>query len=204
MAVSLNASSIASLITSLIASLVACSRAARVSRRRLGLVALLALCAPLLATSSAALAMGAAAPFAPPPRVAVPAAAAAPAAADPSAPAVANAANAANAIGAGLSGIHLGTRPRALIDGDWVALGETVRGARVHALRADEAQLRHPDGRIEHLRFTPLVELHARPHSSSLPTPSRWGEARTVRPSPPGGQRPQAAGASAANISESP
>lgn len=201
MAVSLNASSIASLITSLIASLVACSRAARVSRRRLGLVALLALCAPLLATSSAALAMGAAAPFAPPPRVAVPAAAAAPAAADPSAPAVANAAN---AIGAGLSGIHLGTRPRALIDGDWVALGETVRGARVHALRADEAQLRHPDGRIEHLRFTPLVELHARPHSSSLPTPSPWGEARTVRPSPPGGQRPQAAGASAANISESP
>ena len=201
MAVSLNASSIASLITSLIASLVACSRAARVSRRRLGRVALLALCAPLLATSSAALAMGAAAPFAPPPRVAVPAAAAAPAAADPSAPAVANAAN---AIGAGLSGIHLGTRPRALIDGDWVALGETVRGARLHALRADEAQLRHPDGRIEHLRFTPLVELHARPHSSSLPTPSRWGEARTVRPSPPGGQRPQAAGASAANISESP
>ncbi len=201
MAVSLNASSIASLITSLIASLVACSRAARVSRRRLGRVALLALCAPLLATSSAALAMGAAAPFAPPPRVAVPAAAAASAAADPSAPAVANAAN---AIGAGLSGIHLGTRPRALIDGDWVALGETVRGARVHALRADEAQLRHPDGRIEHLRFTPLVELHARPHSSSLPTPSPWGEARTVRPSPPGGQRPQAAGASAANISESP
>lgn len=201
MAVSLNASSIASLITSLIASLVACSRAARVSRRRLGRVALLALCAPLLATSSAALAMGAAAPFAPPPRVAVPAAAAAPAAADPSAPAVANAAN---AIGAGLSGIHLGTRPRALIDGDWVALGETVRGARLHALRADEAQLRHPDGRIEHLRFTPLVELHARPHSSSRPTPSRWGEARTVRPSPPGGQRPQAAGASAANISESP
>jgi hypothetical protein len=203
MAVSLNASSIASLI----ASLVACSRAARVSRRRLGRVALLALCAPLLAASSAALAMGAAAPFAAPPRVAVPAAAAASAAADPLAPAVANAAsaaNAANAIGAGLSGIHLGTRPRALIDGDWVALGETVRGARLHALRADEAQLRHPDGRLEHLRFTPLVELHARPHSSSLPAASRWGAARTVRPSPPGGQRPQAAGASVANISESP
>ncbi len=156
-----------------------------------GLAALLALAAPLSYLPSA-LALGAGAPFAPPARVASPAAVAAVVArsasasaptsetpADMTMPMAADLARA--AAGSGLNGIQLGAQPRALIDGEWVAPGEAVRGARLHSLRADEAQLRYPDGRLERLRLTPLVELQRQPPSPAVPLASRPGALRAAR-----------------------
>ena len=156
--------------------------AALTSRRRPILAVWLALCGPLITTTSV-LAMGAAAPFTPPPRVAAPtaAAASAPASAatlDPTTPALVNSAVATES---GLSGMHLGSPPRALIDGEWVAVGDTVRGARLQALHADEAQLRHPDGRLERLRMAPLVELQVQPRPPPLSTASRRGAAHPAK-----------------------
>jgi hypothetical protein len=104
----------------------------------------------------AALALGPAAPFAPPrvaaaPVAAASAASAASAAADPSAAA------------GGLGGVHLGLRPTALIDGEWRQVGETVRGATVLAIDAQGARLAHADGRIEQLSLVPADALRRRP-----------------------------------------
>lgn len=161
-----------------------------------GLAAALALCAPLLGPS-AVLALGAAAPFAPPARIVVkpappapppaPAAAAAATAAAPPQAAAASEPEAtpvAAVAGTGLSGIHLGTPPRALIDGEWVALGERVRGARLDAVRTAEVQLRHPDGRIERLPLTPQVQLLFSPRPPPSPPVSRWPSALPARPQP--------------------
>ena len=162
-----------------------------IGRRRglCGLAASLALCAPLLG-ASAVLALGAAAPFAPPAppaRTAVkPAALALAAAAPPQAVAASepDATPVAAVAGSGLSGIHLGTPPRALIDGEWVALGERVRGARLHAVHAEEVRLRHPDGRIERLLLTPQVQMLLSPRPPPSPPVSRWPSALPARPQP--------------------
>lgn len=96
--------------------------------------------------------LGAAAPFQPPAAV-LPAAAL---------PADAAGSAAAAAAPPGLTGIRLGAKPQALIDGRWLASGASVRGARLAVLDADTVQLRHGDGRIEKLSLTPQVELRPR------------------------------------------
>jgi hypothetical protein len=55
----------------------------------------------------------------------------------------------------GLAGVRLGSAPAALIDGEWIVPGQTVRGARLAAIRIDGALLRHPDGRTERLALFP-------------------------------------------------
>jgi hypothetical protein len=55
----------------------------------------------------------------------------------------------------GLTGLRFGRKPQALIDGEWVALGQTVRGARLARLRPQHALLVHPDGREERLSMFP-------------------------------------------------
>ena len=143
-------------------------------------LAALALCGPVLA-APCAMAMGAAAAFTPPARVVI--AAASPASApvpSPTADPVALSGAAAQPpapAASGLNGIRLGTQPRALIDGDWIALGGSVRGARLNAVRSGEAQLRHPDGRLEQLRLAPQVELFSHP----LPSAARSGAAHPWR-----------------------
>ncbi len=109
-----------------------------------------------------ALGMGAGAPFVPPAiRVA---AAQPPASAAPGAVAESAQDNL-----AGLNGIRAGTRAMALIDGQWVAPGATIRGARLISVFTSAAQLRHPDGRLELVALTPQVEFRRRalvaPHS---------------------------------------
>ncbi|KNZ33510.1 MAG: hypothetical protein AD742_06375 [Methylibium sp. NZG] len=152
----------------------------------MNVVAALALAMTLFYLPSAH-ALGAAAPFTPPSRVASPEAASAQAAAGSAAlppptptPTAADMARAAGA-DTGLSGVHLGPQPRALIDGEWVALGDVVRGARLHSLRADHAQLRHPDGRLERLLLTPLVAWQRQPAPNALPSASSSAAPRTKR-----------------------
>lgn len=58
-------------------------------------------------------------------------------------------------LAAGLRGVRLGTAPAALIDGQWVAPGQPVRGARLASVRIDGALLRHPGGRVERLPLFP-------------------------------------------------
>lgn len=48
-----------------------------------------------------------------------------------------------------LAGIRLGRAPAALIDGQWVAVGAAVGGARLLAVQPLRAELRHADGRRE-------------------------------------------------------
>ena len=149
------------------------------------IASLLALCAPLTMATSA-LAMGASAPFTPPARAAAvlassDSATAATSAALASLLATPGLAKLATTEASGMNGIQLGARPRALIDGEWVGLGETVRGARLQALRADEAELLHPDGRLEHLRLTPLVEWQPKTKTQPPPAASRGGAPRPAR-----------------------
>ncbi len=140
------------------------------------LALLTALCAGL-AGALPAWALGAGEPFVPPRRPAV--AAAAPA---PSAPSAASAASAAreavlqadpgDAVATGgFSGVRLGQRPQALIDGQWVVIGQAVRGAQLSAVQADHALLRWADGRTERLALAGQIELVRRGNAAPRSNP---------------------------------
>lgn len=58
-------------------------------------------------------------------------------------------------LAAGLRGVRLGNAPAALIDGQWIATGQPVRGARLASVHIDGALLRHPGGRVERLPLFP-------------------------------------------------
>ena len=107
-----------------------------------------------MAAPAVCAAMGSSAPFTPP----RPAAALATSAG--AASAVDDNADAATAIG--LSGVRVGPRAAALIDGQWVAVGDTARGARLLSVQADAATLRHADGRVERLLLNPAALLSAK------------------------------------------
>lgn len=49
----------------------------------------------------------------------------------------------------GLSGVRVGRHAGAIIDGQWVRKGKTVRGARLSAIGRSQVVLKHPDGRQE-------------------------------------------------------
>ena len=84
----------------------------------------------------------------------------------------------------GLKGIQIGARALALIDGQWVVPGATVRGARLLAVYATAAQLRHPDGRLELIALTPQVELQRRVSASPVSRPVLARAARTPSEQP--------------------
>lgn len=116
--------------------------------------------------ASAALAMGAQAPFTPP----APVSAAAAAAAAASAAQAPDGAAAPSADTAGLAGIRLGPgQAEALIDGQWWATGSRPRGASLLHVRRNHVQLRHPDGRLENLF------LHPNANAQGLPAPRSSG-----------------------------
>lgn len=119
-----------------------------------------AICALLLA--STALAVGPDAPFTPPPTLGPQAHAA------PSAVAADSAASAADADTppAGLVGLRLGAAPSALIDGQWVRVGQETRGARLVEVRPNAVRLRHANGQIE------TLALFSDPKAAAL-TPRR-------------------------------
>lgn len=74
----------------------------------------------------------------------------------------------------GLSGIKLGRRPQALIDGVWVALGATVRdGAVLTAIDRRSVQMRHADGTLEQLSLSPGVEMNRSSRRAHATTPPR-------------------------------
>ncbi len=132
-------------------------------------LSLLALLAVITGLHSAlpAWALGAAEPFMPPRRQAAASAAltasaqlAAGAAALPDQPADTAAAS-------GLRGVRLGQRPQALIDGQWVAAGQAVRGAQLLAVQADHALLRWADGRTERLALAGQIEPVRRTRAAS-------------------------------------
>jgi hypothetical protein len=117
-----------------------------------GLIAA-ALCATL-----PTLAMGPREPFTPPAVLAA------------SAPAVAASAPVA-AAGFGLAGVRMGSRPAALIDGRWVPLGHSVRGARLAQLSPQAVVLQHPNGRRERLSmsFAPAATAPSPTDAASSP-----------------------------------
>jgi hypothetical protein len=98
-----------------------------------------------LATAGSASALGPAAPFTPP----APAAAAASAAGADAAAAVSTDA---------IAGLRLGPAPQALIDGQWLRLGDRVRGARLVAIDARGARIEYPDGRRQALPLSPAAQ----------------------------------------------
>ena len=111
-----------------------------------------------MAGPCAALALGPGAPFTPP-VVTV---------ADTTDPALAS------PITQGLSGIKLGRRPQALIDGVWVLQGDAVRdGAVLTAIGRRSVQLRHADGTLEQLQMSPGVEINRSSRRAHATTPSR-------------------------------
>lgn len=118
-------------------------------------------------------ALGAAAPFVPP-------GATASAAADGQVLSATGGASAA-AGGMQLSGIRLGAQPQALLDGQWLAPGAMVRGARLVKVGADAVHLRTPDGRMQRLALTPQVELH--PAGAPWPTHTHPGAMRPTQAS---------------------
>jgi len=73
---------------------------------------------------------------------------------------------------AGLTGVRLGTAPAALIDGTWVALGASARGARVAEVHPRHVLLRYPDRRAVRLA---MAEDRARPpaDTEAEPPPNR-------------------------------
>jgi hypothetical protein len=66
----------------------------------------------------------------------------------------------------GLTGVRLGSSPRALIDGDWIALGQAVRDGRLVGVSVDAAVLRLADGRTEHLLLFPAAAAASTPDAS--------------------------------------
>lgn len=124
-----------------------------------------------MAAPAVCAAMGSAAPFTPP-RAAAASASAASAvnAADDSVDAV---------LANGLSGVRVGPRAAALIDGQWVAVGDTARGARLLSVQADAATLRHADGRVERLLLNPAALLSAKTAATDRVT---FTPARAQRP----------------------
>lgn len=65
----------------------------------------------------------------------------------------------------GLVGLRLGNTPSALIDGNWVYLGQDVRGARLIDVRQGAVRLRHANGQIETLAlFTDPTAAALSPH----------------------------------------
>ena len=104
-----------------------------------------------MAAPAVCAAMGSAAPFTPP-RAAAASASAVNAVDDGVDVASAN----------GLSGVRVGPRAAALIDGQWVAVGDMARGARLLSVQADAATLRHADGRVERLLLNPAALLSAK------------------------------------------
>lgn len=101
------------------------------------LVTLIGAAAMLSATLQPAVALGPADPFTPPGRGQL-----------------ASQAGGQAPVGA-LAGVRLGTKPAALIDGEWIALGHSVRGARLAQVRAQAVTLQHVDGRLERLALFP-------------------------------------------------
>ena len=71
-------------------------------------------------------------------------------------------------VATGLTGLRLGRLPAALIDGDWISPGQTVRGARLVAVGLDGALLRHADGRTEHITLFPVSAAPAASASVSI------------------------------------
>lgn len=129
------------------------------------LIARASLLCAALALASAARSAGPADPFSPP-RAARGAAAAASAAAGPTTAAV-------------LTGVRTGARPAALIDGLWLPLGAQSGSARLVAVDADAAVLRHADGRVERLLLSPDVQLRRSPLPAAELSP------RLARATPP-------------------
>ena len=118
-------------------------------------------------------AMGSSAPFTPP--------RAAAAYSDPARAVNSVDENADAVVANGLSGVRVGPRAAALIDGQWVAVGGTARGARLLSVQSDAATLRHADGRVERLLLNPAALLSAK---SATTTTDRvtFTPARAQRP----------------------
>lgn len=55
----------------------------------------------------------------------------------------------------GLSGVRLGRQAGAVIDGQWVRKGRTVRGARLVEVQRTRVTLQHPDGHQEIIEMYP-------------------------------------------------
>lgn len=68
-------------------------------------------------------------------------------------PGVASDGDAAEAVG--LSGVRLGRQAGAVIDGQWVRKGQTVRGARLVQVQRTRVTLKHPDGHLEIIEMFP-------------------------------------------------
>ena len=76
------------------------------------------------------------------------------------------AAPAALAEAGGLAGVRLGSSPRALIAGEWIAIGQHVGDKKLVAVHAHEVVLRLPDGRAEHLSLFPAAAAASNPDVS--------------------------------------
>ena len=121
----------------------------------------LALCAALLAGVTPAGAIGPRDPFTPPGKEAVVVV-----------PPLESLSTVAPPVGAGLTGMRFGARPQALIDGEWVAVGKTVRGARLARLLPQHAVLVHPGGREERLPLFPIEAPSSPASAASSPDTS--------------------------------
>lgn len=76
----------------------------------------------------------------------------------------------AESVPTGLTGVRLGSSPRALIDGQWVALGAPARQGRLVQVRAHEAVLRLPGGALERLAMFPEAPSPAGQAPSAAPS----------------------------------
>ncbi len=126
------------------------------------------LCLLGLGWLSSANALGPAQPFAPPAKLS----------ANDGAAALALATN-------GLTGLRLGSRPAALINGEWLHIGQTTRGAKLISITQQQAQLLHPDGRSETLL---LAADSAPPLLRLTRVDAAAGQASDTRNAGPGGR----------------
>jgi hypothetical protein len=55
----------------------------------------------------------------------------------------------------GLSGVRLGRYAGAVVDGQWIRKGRTVRGARLVQVQRTRVVLKHPDGHTEIIEMYP-------------------------------------------------